>query len=196
MTLPRRHRPELGRGRRVLGASSHGHGVLRPILPAEPAALLKLSGVGADAFVRIHPTEPVLLLDDAGCQGGSRINVETTEEAALLDCAALRINSPAPYPPSRSPLLHTPRFGVEPVHPALANSTLALRFTSVLENLPSKARLWRLTTQAQRHGPRGRTLATATRGRGSLQRMVRPRSCASHTSLKEMPTIRPVARTR
>ena len=31
-----------------------------------------------------------------------------------------------------------------------------------------------LTTQAQRPGPRGRWIATATRGPGSLQRMVRP----------------------
>jgi hypothetical protein len=77
--------------------------VLRLVLPAEPPALLKLSGVGADTFVGVHPTEPVLHLDDAGLQSGSRIGVETTEERALLDCAALRINSPAPYPPSRSP---------------------------------------------------------------------------------------------
>jgi hypothetical protein len=102
---------------------------------------LKLSGFGADAFVGIHPTEPVVHLDDAGLQGGSRIGVETTEEPALLDCAARRINSPARYPPSRSPLLQMPRFGVEPEHPAVTDSTLALRFTSVREKLPFKPRL-------------------------------------------------------
>jgi hypothetical protein len=60
MTLPRRYRPELGRGRRFLGASSHGHGVLRPILPAEPAALLKLTGVGGPmrSSVSIRPNLP------------------------------------------------------------------------------------------------------------------------------------------
>ena len=35
--------------------------------------------------------------------------------------------------------------------------------------------VWRLTTHAQRPGPRDARIATATRGPGSLQRMVRPR---------------------
>jgi len=37
-----------------------------------------------------------------------------------------------------------------------------------------------LTTQAQRPGPRGRPIATATRWPGSLQRMVRPLSVDAH----------------
>jgi hypothetical protein len=44
--------------------------------------------------------------------------------------------------PAEAPFLHKLRFVIEPVHPAVADSTLALQFTLVLENLPSKARLW------------------------------------------------------
>jgi hypothetical protein len=114
---------------------------------------LKLSGFGADAFVGIHQTEPVLLL------------VMPVFRAALGSVSKQPKNPPfwiAPLGgstrrprilPAEAPFLHMPRFGVEPVHPALANSTLALQFTSVLENLPSKARLWRRTTKLRHSRP-------------------------------------------
>jgi hypothetical protein len=55
--------------------------------------------------------------------------------------------------PAEAPFLHMPRFGIEPVHPAVADSMLARRHSPVHENLPSKARLWRLTLALTRERP-------------------------------------------
>jgi hypothetical protein len=78
MALPRRPRSELGRDCLVLSASSHGHSVLRPVLPVEPATRLKLPGVGAvSSSLSVRPNQPCYL-DDASLRGGFRVGVETT----------------------------------------------------------------------------------------------------------------------
>src|SRR5207245_4736588 len=50
------------------------------------------------------------------------------------------------------------------------------------ETMSNEVRIVCLTTQAQRPGPRGRWIATGAQWRGSLQRMVRPRDCHTHSS--------------
>ena len=52
---------------------------------------------------------------------------------------------------------------------------------------PDITRRGGLTTQAQRPGPRGRSIATATPPPGSLQRMVRPRRSHTQKSLCQNP---------